>query len=391
MKLIQLLIVNGLLVVLLSLPAMASELCFNCHDAALFKQRYTHTPVAKNNCTACHNPHLAKHDGLLHKKNSDLCMGCHTKWVEQQKKVSYPHQPVEQGDCNACHAPHGSQTKGLLKLSMTELCLSCHSDLEQKNGTLHQPFAKGQCSACHTPHGSDRYALLKSDATALCLGCHSDKSRLSTKHLNRKMEGMNCLECHNPHHSKQAGLIRENTHKPFTSGKCSTCHNQEKGIKLCLSCHPQVMQTFNQPINHVTSDSNHSFCFNCHTPHASQQKGLILGPPGEACRKCHEGKFKRRSASLHVHPNASQCVDCHQLHGSNKPAMLKDDSDTACHACHESHSDFSHPTGDKAHDPRNGQPMNCYSCHDPCNGTMFKYNLRGTSDKGLCVMCHAGY
>jgi predicted CXXCH cytochrome family protein len=35
--------------------------------------------------------------------------------------------------------------------------------------------------------------------------------------------------------------------------------------------------------------------------------------------------------------------------------------------------------------------MTCVSCHDPCNGTLYKYNLRGTSEKGLCVQCHAGY
>jgi len=380
-----------LTILLCSTSLWATTVCFDCHDSTLFDQRHIHAPVAKQDCILCHNPHLAKHEGLLHKKSSDLCIECHTDWVEKQKTVNFPHRPVEKGNCIACHDPHGSQTDALLKQSMAELCLSCHNNIKQTSGTLHQPFAQGQCTACHTPHGSDRYALLKDDATSICLSCHSDNNRLRKKHLNRKMAQMDCLECHNPHHSKVAGLIRENSHEPFTTGKCSTCHNQQKGVKLCLSGHPQVMETFNQPINHVTTDTEHSFCFNCHTPHASQQKGLILGYPGEACRKCHAGKFERRSKSLHVHPNAQRCVDCHQLHGSNKPAMLKQDSNQACVNCHEKHSNFSHPTGDEAHDPRNGQPMDCISCHDPCNGTMFKYNLRGTSDKGLCIQCHAGY
>jgi len=380
-----------LTILLCSTSLWATTVCFDCHDSTLFDQRHIHAPVAKQDCILCHNPHLAKHEGLLHKKSSDLCIECHTDWVKKQKTVNFPHRPVEKGNCIACHDPHGSQTDALLKQSMAELCLSCHNNIKQTSGTLHQPFAQGQCTACHTPHGSDRYALLKDDATSICLSCHSDNNRLRKKHLNRKMAQMDCLECHNPHHSKVAGLIRENSHEPFTTGKCSTCHNQQKGVKLCLSCHPQVMETFNQPINHVTTDTEHSFCFNCHTPHASQQKGLILGYPGEACRKCHAGKFERRSKSLHVHPNAQRCVDCHQLHGSNKPAMLKQDSNQACVNCHEKHSNFSHPTGDEAHDPRNGQPMDCISCHDPCNGTMFKYNLRGTSDKGLCIQCHAGY
>ena len=71
--------------------------------------------------------------------------------------------------------------------------------------------------------------------------------------------------------------------------------------------------------------------------------------------------------------------------------MLKGPGDETCLNCHEDHDNFSHPTGDAAHDPRNGRPMTCNSCHDPCNGTLFKFNLRGSSDKGLCVQCHAGY
>lgn len=379
------------IILLCSTPLWASTICFDCHDSVLFDQRHVHAPVAKQDCTSCHNPHLARHDGLLHQEGSELCFNCHTDWITKQEKVAYPHQPVARGNCAACHDPHASQTDKLLKQAMTSLCFSCHTDLEQQAATTHKPFAQGQCTACHTPHGSDQYALLRVTGSKLCLGCHQNSSALRNKHLNRNLDKMNCLECHHPHHSDQAGLMRKNTHKPFTQGDCSTCHNQTTGVKLCLSCHPQVMDSFNRPINHVTPDNKHSFCFNCHTPHASAQKGLIRGAPGQACRSCHAGKFERRSKALHRHPNSDRCVDCHQLHGSDKPAMLINDSEQACLGCHEKHSNFNHPTGDDALDPRNGQPMGCISCHDPCNGTMFKYNLRGTSDKGLCVKCHAGY
>jgi predicted CXXCH cytochrome family protein len=32
--------------------------------------------------------------------------------------------------------------------------------------------------------------------------------------------------------------------------------------------------------------------------------------------------------------------------------------------------------------------MTCVTCHDPCTGTMFKYNLRGNAERGLCIQCH---
>ncbi|MDY0190044.1 MAG: cytochrome c3 family protein [Desulfuromonas sp.] len=376
--------------------AATKNSCYACHDKAAFTQKVIHLPVAQQRCDQCHNPHLARYAGLLHKQGAELCAGCHAKLTKQIKTQQYAHQPALQGQCNSCHNPHATNQTHLLNDESHTLCLSCHDELRTPEKFVHAPFAQGKCATCHDAHSSDNPMLLRSQANQLCLGCHQSTSKLSTKHLNRDMNKIDCLECHQPHQADNKALLRGIQHQPFQQGKCQVCHNNNSGTSaICLTCHPDIMASFNQPLNHVIPDSNTSFCFSCHTPHASQQKGLLRGYPGEACRSCHEGKFEQRKESLHRHPNDNNCVDCHQLHGSSMPAMPKGDrqnnGDTACLGCHENHSNFSHPTGDKAHDPRNGKAMNCASCHDPCNGTIYKYNLRGTSDKGLCIQCHAGY
>lgn len=395
MKLIILTILLGVASVA---HAKTTHTCYNCHDQATFSKKFVHAPVAKQRCDQCHNPHLARYAGLVHQQDEKLCAKCHQTLITQIEQQPFAHQPAQEGQCNKCHDPHSSQKTHLLKDNMHELCFSCHTTLQTEQKFQHAPFAKGNCAACHSAHSSDKPMLLRQQASKMCLSCHANTGGLRSKHLNRDLSKVDCLECHQPHQAENKALLRAIQHKPFQQGKCQTCHGnngKKNDTDLCISCHQDIMTSFNQQFNHITPGNSGSFCFNCHTPHASQQAGLVRGYPGEACRSCHAGKFERRSGSLHLHPQASNCVNCHQLHGSAMPAMPKGDKqqngDHSCIGCHENHSNFSHPTGDKAHDPRNGKAMNCSSCHDPCNGTQFKYNLRGTSDKGLCVKCHAGY
>jgi len=377
-----------------SADAATRNSCYDCHDQSVFTKSVIHQPVAHQRCDQCHNPHLARHDALLHQKGVALCAGCHEKMTNKIKTQPFTHQPAQQGKCNTCHDPHASSQQQLLKNEPQVLCLSCHDNLRAKKQFVHAPFSQGQCTACHNAHSSDNPRLLRRQAEKLCNSCHASTSELRKKHLNRDLDKINCLECHQPHQADNQALLRDLQHPPFQQGQCKTCHNNNLD-DMCLTCHEEIMSSFNKPLNHILPNGSTSFCFSCHTPHASQQKGLLRGYPGEVCRNCHAGKFTQRKSSLHRHPDDNNCVNCHQLHGSSMPAMPKGDKlnngDTACMNCHENHSNFSHPTGDKALDPRNGKPMNCSSCHDPCNGTIYKYNLRGTSDKGLCIQCHAGY
>ena len=59
--------------------AMASDggNCFDCHKKEAFAQKVVHQPVAQRKCYQCHNPHVAKHEGLLPMEVGKLCVSCH--------------------------------------------------------------------------------------------------------------------------------------------------------------------------------------------------------------------------------------------------------------------------------------------------------------------------
>ena len=373
-----------------SAPALAST-CFNCHESEGFRGKVVHPPVAENRCEVCHSPHVAKHDGLLLQAQAELCYSCHQRTETRVKQSKVLHQPVKEGACSQCHAPHAAAHAGLLAKPGDELCFDCHKEAKKSFAQTHKPYQSGQCAACHNAHGGDDYRLLKRSDSALCLGCHKDEGRLKSSHRNYEPKRMDCLGCHHPHGGKERSLLREVKHPPFAKGNCQVCHGKEQGADLCLGCHKEVLSSFNHTHSHLQSSAGGNPCSACHNPHVGDRPGLLPANEGAGCRNCHEATFSRRARMLHQHPGWNKCSDCHDLHGSDWPGMLKGSPQEVCTGCHAKHKTFTHPIGDQAHDPRNGVPMDCMSCHDANAGTMYKHFLHGSAERGLCVQCHLSY
>ena len=78
----------------------ASDVCFQCHKKSAFEKKIVHQPLAKGQCTACHNPHVAAHEGLLKENVVDLCFSCHKKEAESFT-VGVVNDPVRRGQCAA--------------------------------------------------------------------------------------------------------------------------------------------------------------------------------------------------------------------------------------------------------------------------------------------------
>ena len=173
----------------LSLTAEVPDLCYSCHDKALFAKKYQHTPVAAGMCLSCHNPHGSRVPKLLVSQIPDLCYSCHDRSAFSKKTV---HAPVKDGQCTFCHAPHASDQPFNLTQPVFGLCTTCHdrqasgrhvtmavSPLDEhpvrSRTDPARPSRELSCISCHTPHASGAKRLFVNDLASiesLCLHCH---------------------------------------------------------------------------------------------------------------------------------------------------------------------------------------------------------------------------
>jgi len=369
--------------------AFAENVCFECHDKNNFQNKVVHKPVSSGKCTQCHNPHVARYDGLLRVQEGRLCFSCHME-KEAALQKGYVHDPVAQGSCTVCHDPHASAGKSLIPAELSLSCFRCHEKLpqQQQYTYTHDPYLKGECIACHSPHNSDRPLLLSMEEDDLCLSCHK-KQNLAVRHKNYPGEIRQCMTCHNPHGSERPFLVRNVLHKPYEEG-CKTCHGKGKiETATCLECHEAVGTEMRSTHNHLTRQTGNS-CINCHSPHAGDDRGHLRGPLKTICSSCHQVSINAFKKSPFKHPNIENCVDCHEPHASSNLAFLKGDGVEVCSKCHKAQGAFSHPIGPNVLDPRTGQVMTCVTCHKPM-GTDYPYHLVKDKEKGLCLLCHRTY
>jgi predicted CXXCH cytochrome family protein len=198
-------------------------------------------------------------------KNPDTakCMECHV----DKGKGKYVHTAIAMG-CTTCHTVTNEKDATFIDLvsPANELCFTCHQKSSEK--VLHGPYGQGDCIVCHSPHASDWPKQLLAPVQDLCMGCHvrarlqvNDQTRTATvpwgvtltfdqlkgwqyiglnKALtaNHPVEGhpvtgpntalgkgareINCLSCHQPHHSESANLMPSNVSNE--TALCETCH-----------------------------------------------------------------------------------------------------------------------------------------------------------------------
>ncbi len=94
-------------------------------------------------------------------------------------------------------------------------CTDCHASLTE--GTVvHAPVYNGWCYMCHDsvnasdiPHTIDSKTKfgLTYEGSALCFGCH-EQAEVTGNPVHSSIGSMACVDCHNPHASDNAKLIR---------------------------------------------------------------------------------------------------------------------------------------------------------------------------------------
>lgn len=367
------------------------DLCFECHEEAKFRNKVIHEPVGSEKCTICHNPHVARYEGLLSKEGGKLCFSCHTDEAVSFRK-GIVHEPINLYQCTVCHSPHSSQEKGLVDKELKLACLRCHSQLAEKYKFTHDPYLNGECISCHKPHNSEQAMLLAVPKEDLCFECH-DSAGLQDKHRGYPGTLRKCLTCHNPHGSERKGLIRNVIHEPYNGEGCSTCHEKGSGsvgVEKCIECHDDVIEQMESTHSHLAW-KNGNACVNCHTPHAGDEKMLLIARQKQVCAQCHRPSIEWYKNSTFKHGGSiDNCTDCHYPHGGNDLAMLKGNGLEVCAICHENQGNFTHPVGPDVPDPRTGRMITCMTCHNPM-GTEYPFNLILDGKEMLCVQCHNQY
>lgn len=335
-----------------------SRVCAACHGEMVPKKAVSaHKVVVEGGCVKCHDPHSGKNKFSLLTAGNELCFGCHKGMGEAVGKVKFRHAPVGKG-CLTCHNPHASEKNAdLLTEAVPSLCLRCHKTSSPSFAKQHMnyPVANARCTTCHNPHGSNRGGILFDNvhqpvANKMCNQCHLDPSSqtpFATKksgydacrgcHSNavNDMLGKNklhwpvvgkkgCLNCHNPHASTEAKLLRspmiplckschndtiqrqersQTKHAPMQQGNCTSCHNPHASdtdflftkpsiITVCGTCHDWKNHTGHPLGDKVLDPRNKNVsvtCSSCHRAHGTENKHFVwFAPVDEMCTQCHK-------------------------------------------------------------------------------------------------------
>jgi len=223
---------------------------------------------------------------------------------------------VVDSNCISCHDAHGSNRKGMLY------------------DTAHTPFREKKCSQCHYGPRTGKGTGVRKEGEDLCLECHQQMLE-ETRNKNRVhwslQDDKACLNCHNPHATKQSGLV-----KGPLSEVCGSCHADTVELQKWSRSNPEN--------KHLCEPVRAGNCIVCHEPHASDQLLLV----------------RERNVSIEL------CGKCHQW---------------------EKHS--SHPLGSKVIDQRNPNlTVECVSCHKGCGTENNPLMMHYPTIVEMCVQCH---
>jgi DmsE family decaheme c-type cytochrome len=219
-----------------------------------------------------------------------------------------------------------------------------------------------------------------------CLMCHEDHkkgyqasphSRAANPRTPAAKQG--CESCHGPGQAHvDGGGDKTKIKNPATmtlrdaNAMCQSCHNRSTHDNFAGGKH----------------DSRNVGCVTCHSVHApkSETKQLKTASVQETCVQCHRKEVNKVHKSAHMpvgekNGNKMECTTCHNPHGSQNVKMLKEGTSIteACASCHaEKRGPFlwEHAVGRE----------NCVTCHD-AHGSNNERMLVAKLPM-LCQRCH---
>lgn len=115
-----------------------------------------------------------------------------------------------------------------------------------------------------------------------------------------------------------------NLHTPYGKRECAKCHDRNDMDKprlplpdLCNQCHEDYNKTYKILHGPVASGD----CTQCHSPHQSKLKNLLLRSGQELCLNCHTTTLVLADKD-HENIENTNCTSCHNPHGGNNDTFL---------------------------------------------------------------------
>lgn len=261
-------------------------------------------------------------------------------------------------------------------------CLVCHSELQSllDVSSVHFPFLRQQCTSCHTTHGGlfeKRTGTSDSAATAFRRACGPFIPIAALQALLERIFGNTTTrKWKTTSEARRAYKKDDLVYKPFRHSKLV---NTE--LKLCMTCHGNLGGLWDDKYGHPPFIKG--FCTNCHNPHASNNRPLLVEEPRQLCPSCHPIGAELARAQVHPPFELQDCVSCHSPHASNERVLLRGPQKAVCLACHPSVAVY---TNYAVQHPPFGEGE-CTDCHEP-HGAPVK-PLLPASEPAFCYQCHA--
>ncbi len=305
-------------------------------------------------------------------------------------------------------------------------CLQCHTEKipDFDRAAVHNPFMLEECSVCHTPHGREvertitagstrswqRFRTLvewlplkwvfnvfdgsagvtDSDDGGEIVSRSSEQIKDTVSNLVVPEEEL-CWICHG---NLGPGLSMPYPHAPFEKGYCTNCHDPHASDfrvllvqderDLCVTCHPIASEMARDQL-HPPFEGR--WCTNCHDPHASEWRGILVDNQRDLCFRCHPSVAPLSLKAVQHNPFLyDNCTGCHEPHGSDFRPLLIDAQPDLCYMCHPGiEKDFLKPS----HHPVGSIALNCSGCHNPHAANYSALLI--ARDNQLCYHCHTQY
>jgi len=363
------------------------------------------SPVSLENgkmqCTSCHDPHKNMISDFLvaTTQNSILCNSCHQRpdWSTSSHSTSvktwsgtapdpWPFTPqtyttVAQNACESCHNPHNSGSDVMLLKYQNEEnnCFDCHNgNVASKNIALefNKPYKHnvGSYLNIHIPNEPNQL--------------------YSNMHVE-------CVDCHNPHASKDQSAVPPNVSGALSGVKGitqtgNTIDAATFAYEICYRCHAGSSGSPPSATSRIIVQNNVMLEFapanpSYHPVTAMGKNPAVpsLIPPWTTssvmyCTSCHAGDGTSSTAGPHgsIYPHILKLQNLTTDGGTTASGTTESPSAYAlCYSCHSRASILSDISfnGHKKH-LQSDVRAPCNTCHDPHGISLTQGNATNNSN-----------